>query len=70
MARRPAGAAPVGHGVKPRDPGMHPASFRNALRNNPDGNRIGMGMLLDNDPNTYRPGKGKKARRTNRKRTK
>lgn len=54
--------------MKRPDPGMAPGAFRNALRGNPDANKIGARMLLENDPNTYRPGK-RKARRTNRKRT-
>lgn len=53
--------------MKAPDPGMHRGAFRNALRGNPDGNRIGMRMLLENDPNTYKKPTG--ARRRKGKRT-
>lgn len=39
--------------MKRPDPGMHRDAFRQALRGNPDANKVGMKMLLENNPNTY-----------------
>jgi hypothetical protein len=49
--------------MKARSAGMHPGAFRNALKGNPDANRMGARMILENDPNTYQPKRTSKRRR-------